>query len=168
VEQLESCPECGHSLDRANRRRFCSDRCATKYHRDADRDRRRAVAQGKAAERVFRRAVFDRDQWTCGLCGLAVDPLTRHPSRLSASLDHIVPLGRGGSHTYPNVQLAHLGCNIAKGPGRGMARSIQAESDHQTLQLLGVSFDFPFVWQREPDLHGLHRANRWRRDDRAS
>ena len=33
---------------------------------------------------------------------------------MSASLDHIVPLSQGGTHTLGNVQLAHLVCNERK------------------------------------------------------
>jgi 5-methylcytosine-specific restriction endonuclease McrA len=109
------CDECDGAYEGSSRRRFCSDACATKYHRDADRDRRRAVSQGKVSERVFRRTVFARDGWTCQLCGRTVDRSVDHPSPLSPSLDHVVPLAAGGSHTYSNVQLAHLGCNIRKG-----------------------------------------------------
>lgn len=31
------------------------------------------------------------------------------------SVDHIVPLARGGSHSADNVQSAHLLCNLRKG-----------------------------------------------------
>ena len=31
------------------------------------------------------------------------------------SIDHIVPLSWGGLHSWANVQLAHHGCNTAKG-----------------------------------------------------
>lgn len=51
----------------------------------------------------------------CGICGLDLDPNLRFPDRLSKSIDHIVPLARGGTHTQDNVQWAHLGCNSAKG-----------------------------------------------------
>ena len=34
---------------------------------------------------------------------------------MSVSLDHVVPLSRGGSHTLGNVRCAHLICNIRKG-----------------------------------------------------
>ena len=33
---------------------------------------------------------------------------------MAASLDHIIPLSQGGTHTYNNVQLAHFLCNISK------------------------------------------------------
>jgi hypothetical protein len=39
----------------------------------------------------------------------------RHPDRMSVSLDHVVPLSRGGSHSWENVRCAHLSCNVAKG-----------------------------------------------------
>lgn len=34
---------------------------------------------------------------------------------MSASVDHIVPLSRGGEHSMANVQCAHLSCNSSKG-----------------------------------------------------
>ena len=58
--------------------------------------------------------VFERDDWLCGLCGEPVDKDLSWPDPMSASLDHIIPLSRGGAHTLDNVQLAHLVCNIRK------------------------------------------------------
>jgi len=113
--QSLTCGQCGTAFQGTRARRFCSSPCAIKYHRDADRDRRRAVSKGKPAERVFRRVVFQRDAWVCGVCYGFVDRHVEHPDPASPSLDHIVPLGRGGSHSYANVQLTHLGCNIRKG-----------------------------------------------------
>jgi len=66
-------------------------------------------------ERIDPRAVYDEDCWTCRLCKEPVDPVLRAPHRMSASLDHIIPLAAGGAHTRPNVQTAHLICNIRKG-----------------------------------------------------
>jgi 5-methylcytosine-specific restriction endonuclease McrA len=61
-------------------------------------------------------AVFERDAWVCQLCG---DPVERDATerRLRPSLDHIVAIAHGGSHTWDNVQLAHVGCNCRKGGG---------------------------------------------------
>lgn len=58
--------------------------------------------------------VFERDDWTCGICHRAVEPDAPpfHPD--SATVDHVVPLSQGGEHTMANVQCAHLRCNSAK------------------------------------------------------
>lgn len=74
--------------------------------------RRRALIAGADAERVNLDAL-----WT-GACGICGDPLDRdltHPDPRSKSIDHIVPLSRGGTHVAANLQWAHLFCNVAKG-----------------------------------------------------
>lgn len=79
----------------------------------------RAQRFGVEYESVDVGAVFERDCWLCQLCEVPVDRSLVWPDPLSASLDHIVPMSRGGGHIYRNVQLAHLGCNLAKGAGGG-------------------------------------------------
>lgn len=59
--------------------------------------------------------VAQRDRWTCRLCGEPVDRAIPWPHVMSKSIDHTVPVSRGGTHSLDNVQLAHLGCNCAKG-----------------------------------------------------
>ena len=58
--------------------------------------------------------IFERDNWICALCGKPVDRSAAWPLPNSPSIDHIVPLSRGGPHTPDNVQLAHLRCNLKK------------------------------------------------------
>lgn len=56
-----------------------------------------------------------RDGLTCGICGTDVDmTLTRSDGLDCASVDHIVPRSRGGTHDPGNLQLAHLRCNMRK------------------------------------------------------
>ena len=45
----------------------------------------------------------------CGICG---DPIEKMHD---ASIDHIVPLSKGGLNNPKNMQLAHEWCNRAKG-----------------------------------------------------
>ena len=52
--------------------------------------------------------MFKRDKGRCGICRKKVDPADWH-------LDHIVPLSRGGEHSYANVQVTHPFCNESKG-----------------------------------------------------
>lgn len=86
------------------------DRRRNNYHK------RRALKAGSSAGPAFSNAdVFERDGWVCGLCGGPVSPDVVYPDPLSASLDHVVPLSRGGAHSLDNSQLAHLACNVRKG-----------------------------------------------------
>lgn len=117
-----TCLLCGIVLTAPRRRRYCTPECAhaakSRTARDHDH-RRRALKRGATAEAVDRRAVFERDGWRCGICGESIDSTLRYPDPASASVDHVLPLAAGGSHTYANVQAAHLSCNSAKRDGRG-------------------------------------------------
>lgn len=53
----------------------------------------------------------------CQLCGEMVDDTdktSKHIGIKYPTCDHIIPLSKGGSHTWDNVQLAHMGCNSGK------------------------------------------------------
>lgn len=84
--------------------------------RKANWKRRESLKRGAdGAESFSYAAVFERDGWICGLCDEPVDPDIKWPDLLSVSLDHVVPLSAGGSHSPDNAQCAHLSCNVRKG-----------------------------------------------------
>lgn len=94
--------------------RFCS------RHRYHDKGhRRRARKYGVHYEYINPRTIYTRDNWRCGLCGKRVNKRLSYPHRMSASLDHIVPMSHGGDHAPINVQCAHLKCNMDKGYAGG-------------------------------------------------
>ncbi len=70
--------------------------------------RSRAKANGGWDDDVTMKALLARDGEECSLCGRQV--ITGLPW-----IDHIVPLSKGGSHTWDNVQVAHHICNARKG-----------------------------------------------------
>lgn len=77
----------------------------------AKKIRRKRAQKGTQVEPVNRELVAQRDGWCCGICRLKV-------TRATWSLDHVIPLSKGGSHTYDNVVLAHRRCNSRRGAGR--------------------------------------------------
>lgn len=62
-------------------------------------------------------AIHERDGWTCQLCDQPVDRELSYPDPMSVSLDHVVPMSKGGPHTPGNTQCSHLRCNMSKGDG---------------------------------------------------
>lgn len=54
-------------------------------------------------------------QTVCGICGKPVDFSLRYPHPLSACIDHIIPVAKGGHKSdIDNLQLAHWACNRQK------------------------------------------------------
>lgn len=54
---------------------------------------------------------------TCAICGGECDPSDKKENHVGASyptIDHIVPMCKGGSHTWENIQIAHHICNSIK------------------------------------------------------
>lgn len=65
---------------------------------------RRAKKKAAFITKVDWHEIYERDQHRCGICQRKV-PLKE------VSLDHIIPLSKGGTHEPLNVQLAHITCN---------------------------------------------------------
>ena len=54
-------------------------------------------------------------QTVCGICGKPVDFSYRYPHPLSPTVDHIIPVSKGGHPSdLSNLQLAHRCCNREK------------------------------------------------------
>jgi 5-methylcytosine-specific restriction endonuclease McrA len=69
--------------------------------------RRRALQMGAEIDHTGRNAIIKRDGRSCYLCGLLV-------KWREVTLDHVLPLSRGGSHTAENLRVACGPCNFSK------------------------------------------------------
>ncbi len=71
--------------------------------------KRRAAKYGAVIDKDITIAkLYERDEGICGIC-------QEKCNWGDKSMDHIKPLSKGGTHTWDNVQLAHLVCNSKKG-----------------------------------------------------
>lgn len=77
--------------------------------------RRRAKVRGNETENFTSLQIYERDKWTCYLCGKPISKRQKAPHPKSPSLDHVLPVCKGGGHTLENVKAAHLQCNQSKG-----------------------------------------------------
>ena len=64
-------------------------------------------------EKNKRKILMSQD--VCGICGKAVNKKLKYPDPMSACIDHIIPVDKGGDPSaIENLQLAHLYCNRQK------------------------------------------------------
>lgn len=114
-----TCKYCGNTFE-CNfivvRRLFCSKRCTERYTKDLRTARLRTNGQ---VEQFSRYEIYKRDGWHCQICGRKVERRLRSGDRMSATLDHVIPVSRGGQHMRANVRLAHMICNSLKRDGDG-------------------------------------------------
>lgn len=105
------CDRCGKEFTTIiSKATFCSHACS-----HAEHNRRRKVKlKGGAVGRVSRRIVWERDNGNCWICGKPCSRKYTSTDMMAPTIDHVIPISKGGSHTMDNVRLAHLICNSAK------------------------------------------------------
>ncbi len=79
-----------------------------RVHWKKGRQRRKELKKRQFVAPVVFKDIYIRDRGICYLCGQIVP-------RNQLSLDHIIPLSKGGTHEPDNVALAHFSCNSSKG-----------------------------------------------------
>lgn len=107
--------------------KFCSDRCHKMWlidenisadpvrgvHRPYYGNKRKYKI--RKGDLIDRQDVFDFFDWMCIVCDEPIDKTIEYPDKMSATLEHIIPLSKGGTHTWDNVAPSHLLCNEKKG-----------------------------------------------------
>jgi hypothetical protein len=119
------CKECGKRFEmRSSKSKFCSTKCSDKnYYRVKELRRRKKLQEnGRVNYKISKRKLIEREGSKCKLCGEPVDFNDYHYKEEGyfiagpkyPSIDHIIPVAKGGTHTWDNVQLAHRHCNSVK------------------------------------------------------
>jgi hypothetical protein len=111
-----SCIECGALFMGQADGMYCSAKCTRRVHRRARKVLRKmkyAETEGMC-ERVTFRAVWEHSS-RCHVCGglCSLQYVGVHP--LAPTIDHVVPISRGGMHLNSNAAIAHMICNCFKG-----------------------------------------------------
>jgi len=114
---------CGEMLDRFDglKGKQCK-RCAIRAARKiGEIKRRHKIADARVDSDITIQKLFRRDKGVCYLCGELCDWNDKEVrenvivcGNQYPSIDHVVPLAKGGLHSWDNVRLAHRICNSLK------------------------------------------------------
>lgn len=111
-QHRRTCLSCGAEFIGHGQATSCSLECRKARQRAQRRKEKSLRRKGmRVVERFSPDEIFRRDAFRCQLClkALAMGATVPHP--LAPTIDHIVPVSRGGEHSRANVQAAHFICN---------------------------------------------------------
>ena len=120
AKKLHRCPVCGTVTDK---KVYCSQKCYAKANEARkDINRRKKIQNALIDKDISLEKLYKRDNGICSICGGKCD-WSDHQYRgryfivgkTYPTIDHVIPLSKGGTHSWDNVKLAHLSCNSAKG-----------------------------------------------------
>lgn len=116
---MKPCPVCGSLTTRPV---YCSDVCAKRMANRLHETRRRIKINAQMVDKdITLEALYIRDGGKCYMCGEPCDwndfiymGETKVVGNGYPSIDHVLPLSKGGAHAWSNVRLACKGCNQVK------------------------------------------------------
>lgn len=120
---IKECRECGSGFVSTSRSIYCSDECQKKASNRAGYDKRiKRLSNIVVDKDISLEKLSRRDNGICWLCGRYVDWMdievrdgTKIAGDMYPSIDHVVPISKGGKHSWDNIKLAHRICNTLKG-----------------------------------------------------
>lgn len=100
-----------------------------------------------------------RTQDICGICGQPVDKSLKYPHPLSATVDHIRPVSKGGHPSdITNLQLAHFKCNREKWDklqisikAKGQGKEESPPEDGAGTDIKGLPWSLNWTQYRAPE-----------------
>lgn len=111
------CKECGIIFKPqygSKHRKYCSNKCSNRAMSREEKSKRRQQMKRAFVERVYFKKIYQRDKGICQICGEPVEYNRCNKDKMAATIDHVIPLSKGGKHCYDNCQLAHRLCNSLK------------------------------------------------------
>ena len=121
-QHFRICVMCGQLfLSSNNRKLCCSEKCTKK--RQNSKDKRVARIKGAMIDRdISLKILYQKEHGVCylcnGKCSWSDYYIDRNGQKITGgmypSIDHVIPLAKGGKHSWENVRLAHRECNWIK------------------------------------------------------
>lgn len=115
---LKICPQCGELYYASKSRTvYCSNVCYKKafaQYINRNKDFRKRVSRTEESKSITLKALYKRDNGMCWLCGKPCDYTLDSNDNYYPSIDHVIPIAKGGKDKWDNVRLAHRICNSFK------------------------------------------------------
>ena len=114
---LKTCKVCGNPYWGLAKSKCCSPECGKKNERNlSSKYRRIKYNQAKTDESSMINLpyIYRRDKGICWICGGKVNMNLDHNDEMYGSIDHVIPISKGGMDSWDNVKLAHRRCNRIK------------------------------------------------------
>ena len=118
------CQHCGNLfVPTGKQTKYCSDRCRNRHHEQIKSRKRieRALQNGEVDYTITLDKLIKKDNNKCYLCGgecnlndFIMQGNQKVTGNYYPSIDHVIPLANGGTHSWNNVRLAHRICNSMK------------------------------------------------------
>ncbi len=128
-----ACGHCGEdylffpSMEKYGRKKpgpYCSHRCKARHNKtnsSVSHRLRKYGSEGKPRDSIKLDEVIERDNGICYICGCETSRDDHHYRHgwftigdSYPTIDHVIPLAKGGTHTWDNVRLACRRCNSEK------------------------------------------------------
>ena len=110
------CVVCGSQYETYNpMQKTCCTKCSRKLANA--RKQNRIPKEQIIDSDITLEALYRRDSGVCYLCGKQCDWDDKDGNKVGPnypSIDHLIPVARGGLHAWSNVRLAHFKCNVDK------------------------------------------------------
>lgn len=91
--------------------KYCSLECKKFILKEKNRQRDKSFNRNAIG---VRSKLYFRDKGLCQICNQPVLIDVAYPDPQCLSIDHIVPISKGGTSSIKNLQITHLRCNLAK------------------------------------------------------
>lgn len=121
--EVRFCKKCGSFFyPKSTNQVYCSKACEKYTNHQINDIKRKRLEEKQKIDDIPLNAVFKKYNGICYLCGGKCDysdvryvngipkALGNYPSR-----EHVIPLSKGGLHSWDNIRLAHIRCNSSKG-----------------------------------------------------
>lgn len=119
-KRIAICVECGEQFTTYKQNKVCCSSECSRKRQNNHKDRRLKKVE-YVDKSITLQSLYKRDGGVCYICRKKCnleDYIVRDGTTICGdfypSIDHVVPLSKGGSHSWDNVRLAHRLCNTIK------------------------------------------------------